>query len=93
MSESPRTRVIGIAYDIADPAPVVVLKGSGQEAEAVLARARDNGEVPVIRDAGLVNALYRLPVDAPIGRELFPVMAALIAHVMKIDLSREKQDL
>ena len=46
----------------------------------------------MIRDAGLVNSLYRLPVDAPVGRELFPVMAALIAHVMKINLNREKQD-
>jgi hypothetical protein len=39
-----------------------------------------------------VNALYRTPVDAPIGRELFPVMAALIAHVMKIDQAQETTD-
>ena len=79
-------RVVGVSYAIEDDlAPRVVLKGAGTEADAVLARAQDEG-VRVVRDAKLVRELYRVPLDAPIGRELFPLMAALLAHVMRIDI-------
>jgi type III secretion system FlhB-like substrate exporter len=82
-------KVVGIAYELSDAAPIVVVKGTGEQARAVLAKADELGDVPVIRDPKLVDALYRVNVDAPIGRELFPVMAALIAHVMKIDRGQE----
>ena len=36
-------------------------------------------------DPALLQALYRVPMDAPVSRELFPVMAALIAHVLSVD--------
>jgi hypothetical protein len=29
--------------------------------------------------------LYCVPIDAPIGRELFPVMAVLLAQVLDLD--------
>ncbi|HEU4653034.1 MAG TPA: EscU/YscU/HrcU family type III secretion system export apparatus switch protein [Steroidobacteraceae bacterium] len=84
-------KVVGIAYEMGDSAPIVVVKGAGEQAQAVLAKAAELGDVPVIRDRELVDALYRVNVDSPIGRDLFPVMAALIAHVMKIDNKQEKQ--
>lgn len=81
-------KVVGVSYDMADAAPVVLLKGAGLEAQAVLDRARQLGDVPVVKDPDLVRELYRVPVDAPIGRELFPVMAALLAHIMTVDRAR-----
>jgi type III secretion system FlhB-like substrate exporter len=72
-------------------APTVVLKGAGVGATAVLDAARRAAEPPpVVRDAALVDQLYRIPIDAPIGRELFPVMATLLAHVVQLD--RHMQD-
>ena len=79
-------RVVGLSYDIAaDAAPTVILKGAGAEADAIVARARQLDDVPIVKDPQLVRELYRLPLDAPIGRELFPVMAAVLAHVVRID--------
>ena len=79
-------KVIGIGYDPAgDTVPTVVLKGAGRDAAVALEQARRRPEVPVVSDPQLVEHLYRLPVDAPIGRDLFTAMAALLAHVMRLD--------
>ncbi len=42
-------------------------------------------DVPNVRDPEWVEQLYRLPVDASVGKELFPVMATLLAHVLFVD--------
>jgi type III secretion system FlhB-like substrate exporter len=81
-------RVVGVSYDLEDAAPTVILKGAGAEAQAILQRARHGVDVPVIKDPQLVRELYRLPIDAPIGRELFPVMAAMLAHIIRIDAAQ-----
>jgi type III secretion system FlhB-like substrate exporter len=79
-------RVVGVSYEPGELAPTVVLKSAGAGAEAVLHEARRAAEPPlVVRDAALVDQLYRIPIDAPIGRELFPVMATLLAHVVQLD--------
>lgn len=81
-------KVVGLSVDLdAGTAPTVVLKSAGADADAIVYAGAREG-VPVVRDAGLVQALYRVPIDAPIGRELFPVMAALIAHVLSVDSSQ-----
>jgi len=61
-----------------------MLKAGGADAQALLQQAARD-DVPVMRDPALVNQLYRVPIDQPIGRELFPVMAVLLAHVLRID--------
>jgi type III secretion system FlhB-like substrate exporter len=82
-------KVVGVSYDIESAAaPVVMLKGAGPEAQAALDRARQLGGIPIVKDPDLVRELYRVPLDSPIGRELFPVMAALLAHVIHIDRTR-----
>jgi len=86
-------QVVGVSYDVdGDDAPIVMLKGAGPEAEQALAQARQLGDVPIVRDPDLVKQLYRVPLDAPIGRELFAVMATLLAHVIQFDRVREAQD-
>lgn len=83
--EKPK-RVVGVSYELGDLAPTVVLKSAGVGAEAVLSAARDLRESPpVVRDTALVDQLYRIPVDGAVGRELFPVMATLLAHVVQLD--------
>jgi len=82
-------RVVGIGYEAGDPAPTVVLKGAGAEAEAILDQARSRGDVAIVHDAALLSELYRVPVDGPIDRDLFPIMATLLAHVLDIDRRNE----
>lgn len=84
-------RVVGVSYDAGDAAPVVMLKAAGAEADAIVREARGDGEVPIVRDPALVNQLYRVPIDNSIGRELFPVMAVLLAHVLRIDRGTENK--
>jgi type III secretion system FlhB-like substrate exporter len=85
MSDDPK-RVVGVSYEFGQMAPTIVLKSAGAGAEAVLDVARRERDGPaVVRDAALVDQLYRIPIDAPIGRELFPVMATLLAHLVQLD--------
>jgi type III secretion system FlhB-like substrate exporter len=80
-------RVVGLSCDLDEAAPTVILKGAGAEAQEILDRARQLADVPIVKDPELVRELYRLPLDAPIGRELFPVMAAVLADIIRTDRS------
>lgn len=83
-------KVVGVSFDAAgNTVPTVVLKSAGADA-AEIVRAASRTEVPVVHDPALLQALYRVPMDAPIGRELFPVMATLIAHVLSVDSSQRE---
>lgn len=42
-----------------------------------------------MQDVALVNQLYRVPVDESIGRDLFVVMAGILAHLLRIDKERQ----
>jgi flagellar biosynthesis protein len=78
-------RVVGLSCKPEEEdAPVVVVKGAGDAADAVLNTARRE-DIPVIRDSALTDQLYRVPMDMPVGKELFPVMAVLLAHVLLVD--------
>lgn len=85
-------RVVGLKYEPGQGLPQVIVKGSGDMAEEML-RRRDPVDGPaVIQDEQLLNQLYRLPMDAPIGPELFHLVAALLAHVYLIEREmKEKQ--
>lgn len=84
-------RVVGVSYELGDLAPIVVLKSAGVGAQAVLdAAKRSSDSPPIVRDAALVDQLYRIPIDVSVGRELFPVLATLLAHVVQLD--RHMQD-
>ncbi len=80
-----KKRVVGVSYEVGDSAPYVVLKAAGQDAEVLLAQARRDTDTPIVPDPQLVNQLYKVPLDSPIGAELFPVMAALLVHVLHVD--------
>lgn len=36
-------------------------------------------------DAQVLEQIYSVPFERPVGRELFLVMASLLAHVLQID--------
>jgi len=47
-----------------------------------------NEDVPIVQDTA-VNQLYRVPADDSIGKDLFAVMAGILAHVLIIDKERQ----
>jgi type III secretion system FlhB-like substrate exporter len=78
-------KVVGVGFGPDDSAPTVVLKAAGADAAALIEKARAQGTVPIVHMPELAQRVYRTPIDAPIDKELFPVMAALLVHVMKSD--------
>jgi flagellar biosynthesis protein FlhB len=78
-------KVIGISFGPEASVPTVVLKAAGADADAVLTRAKSEVPVPTVHMPELADRLYRTAIDAPIDKELFPVMAALLVQVMKSD--------
>jgi type III secretion system FlhB-like substrate exporter len=87
MDAQPMPRVVGLAYDEAsgDTLPVVVLKAAGPATEALLAHTLHRDGPRLVRDAALLDQLYRLPVDAAIDPSLFTLVAALLAHVIAVN--------
>ena len=87
-------RVVGLQYEVGKGLPQVILKGSGELAQEILRRGEGDQGPAVVQDAALVDQLYRLPIDACIGPELFHLVAALLAHVFAVEqkLSGRKND-
>ena len=83
-------RVVGLQYEPGEGLPQVVLKGSGKLAEDILERGRQDRKT-VVRDEKLLKQLYRLPVDAEIGPDLFQLVAILLAHVFAIEGKRRRE--
>jgi type III secretion system FlhB-like substrate exporter len=77
-------RVVGVSYEGDGHAPVVVVKGAHEAADVILDAAART-EIPVVKNAALAEELYRTPIDGPVDRSLFPVMAMLLAHVVAVD--------
>ncbi len=82
-------KVVGLKYEPAEGLPQVVVKGHGPAAAEIL-RSRDALDgPPVVQDSALAEQLYRLPMDASIGPELFELVAALLAHVFSLEQRAE----
>jgi type III secretion system FlhB-like substrate exporter len=80
------SRVIGLQYEGAGSLPTVVLKGAGPLADEMLRQRRQLVDAPpLVHDAALLEALFRLPIDAEIGPELFHAVAAILVHVISVD--------
>jgi flagellar biosynthesis protein len=64
--------------------PEVVAVGRGITAETIVRIAKERG-IPLYEDAGLVEALARLNVSDFIPRELYTVVAEVLAYVYRVD--------
>ncbi len=92
MNLHPRpTRVVALRYGADDALPMVLLKGAGPLADQLLRQARGQEPTPVVQQPTLLDALYRLPVGAAIGPELFQAVATILAHVLAVDAQHDAQ--
>lgn len=83
--ETKPQRVVGIRYEPEEGAPKVILKGAGALAEEILRTRHPVTGPQVVKNPELLEKLYRLPVDAQIGPELYHLVAIVLAHVFSVE--------
>lgn len=80
-----RPAAAALSYDpLGTSAPEIIATGRGLTAEAIIALAREH-QIPLHQDAGLVEALARLEIGSVIPRELYTVVAEVLAFVYAVD--------
>jgi flagellar biosynthesis protein len=80
-----RPAAAALHYDPTTPEPPeIIATGRGLMAEEIVAVAREHG-VPLHQDPGLVEALSKLDMGTVIPRELYAVVAEVLAFVYSID--------
>ncbi|GFN31913.1 EscU/YscU/HrcU family type III secretion system export apparatus switch protein [Paenibacillus xylaniclasticus] len=78
-------KAVALRYEPGErSAPVVVAKGKGHLADAILAKASESG-VPIQEDASLVEVLSKLEVDQEIPPELYALVAEILSFVYRSD--------
>jgi FlhB-like protein len=66
------------------PAPFIIAKGEGRQAERLIALAREAG-LPVVQDRGLVEALYPIELGSCVPEEFYVVVAKVFAFIRSIE--------
>jgi flagellar biosynthesis protein len=80
-----RPAAAALTYDpLGDAPPEITAAGTGLVAERIIAIAREHA-VPLHQDARLVEALARLEIGSVIPRELYTVVAEVLAFVYAVD--------
>ena len=80
-----RPTAAALSYDPLGPEPPeIVAVGRGLTAEEIVRLAREN-DIPIHQDAGLVEALAKLEVGRSLPRELYAVVAEVLAFVYAVD--------
>ncbi|MBZ0272073.1 EscU/YscU/HrcU family type III secretion system export apparatus switch protein [bacterium] len=81
--DTPPTQAVALSYDRdKDPAPRVSAKGFGLIAEKILEIARRNG-VPIRFDPDLTHLLAKLDLGERIPRDLYKVVAEVLAAIYR----------
>jgi len=84
-------KVVGLRYEPAEGLPQLIVKGSGKMAEEILRKGNAGDGPVVVKDKALLDQLFRLPMDAQIGPDLFQVVATLLAHVFAVEQKRREE--
>lgn len=84
-------KAAALKYDMYD-APVVTAKGMGEIADKIVQKAKEN-KVPVVYNKELANLLLNVDVGDNIPVELYDAVAKVIAYVMDIDSSLNKENI
>ena len=70
-------RVVALQYD-GDTAPTLTAKGTNELAEQIIALAKEHG-IPIREEPELVDLLIKLKLGEEIPKELYVVVAEVIA--------------
>ncbi len=77
-------KAVAVKYDQTDYAPRVVAKGSGYVAQKILEKA-EKEDLPIYKDANLVEELSRIDIGASIPPELYEVVAQVLIFISDLD--------
>lgn len=81
----PNKKAVALKYEPGERnAPVVVAKGQGRIAEAILEKAAESG-VPIQQDKSLVEVLSKLDLDQEVPPELYTLVAEILSFVYRSD--------
>ena len=78
---TPFIKAVALKHEMeSDQAPVVTAKGAGVVAEEILRLAKEHN-IPIRQDKNLIEILYRMDMEAQIPRELYLVVAEMLAFL------------
>ncbi len=87
-NQNPRPAAAALEYDILKPDPPRILAtGRGLMADEIVRLAKEHN-IPLHEDAMLVEALSRLDVTDYVPRELYAVVAEVLAFVYRLDAGK-----
>lgn len=87
MTETRIKKAAALKYERSrDHAPRVTAKGAGIIAERIIDLAREKG-IPITEDPDLVGALMKLDLQVEIPRELYQVVAEILAFAYRLNRS------
>jgi flagellar biosynthesis protein len=85
MNDAVTKRVVGLQYTAELELPRIVAKGVGPVADEMLKATLHVSGPRLVRDAELLERLYRLSVDATIDPKLFQLVATVLTYVFAIN--------
>lgn len=77
-----KSKAVAISYNKGYPAPVVIAKGEGYNAERILRIAEKEG-IMVKRDTSLADTLYLADIYSLIPEEQYEIVAEILRFVNK----------
>lgn len=78
-------KAVALKYEPGErSAPVVIAKGKGHLADAIISKATENG-VPIQEDRSLVEVLSKLDIDQEIPPELYALVAEILSFIYRSD--------
>ncbi|AMP08761.1 flhB HrpN YscU SpaS family protein [Collimonas arenae] len=84
-----RNGVVALSHADKEKAPLVVAKGYGVVADAIIQRARENG-LYVHASPDLVNLLMHVDLDQQIPPQLYVAVAELLAWIYRLEQGLEQ---
>lgn len=89
LPRQPIKKAAAIKYEANDQAPKVIAKGKGIVAENILNKAEES-DLPIYKDANLVETLTKLDIGDYIPPELYKVIAEIMIFVSDLDKMKDK---
>ena len=91
LPEKKNLKAIAIKYNVEkDRAPKITATGKGAIAEQILKVAEDNS-IPFYEDTQLTNLLSKLEIDSEVPKEMFTIVAEILAFVYQLENMSKKR--
>lgn len=91
IEEKEQLQAVALKYDIEkDKAPQIVAIGEGHIAKSILELA-DEHQVPMYEDENLSSLLSKLNLNRQIPKNLFPMVAEILAVIFQMDKNVKKR--